>query len=132
MNYSASNNLKKQHGIRGIFKSSKHIFIYVQKQPPWGTPWKKLFPNFKYVEGVVQNCLVCLRPCNFIKIETVAQVFSCEFCEIFKNTFFYRTPPVANFEYEQYLIMLPKSSKNTCAGTQFQQICRPKAYNFTE
>ena len=26
--------------------------------------------------------------CNFIKKETVAQVFSCEFCEIFKNTFF--------------------------------------------
>ena len=33
--------------------------------------------------------------CNFIKKETMAQVFSCEFCKIFKNTFFYRTPPVA-------------------------------------
>ena len=33
--------------------------------------------------------------CNFIKIETLAQVFSCKFCEIFKNTFFYRTPLVA-------------------------------------
>ena len=30
--------------------------------------------------------------CNFIKKETLAQVFSCQFCEIFKNTFFYRTP----------------------------------------
>ena len=27
-------------------------------------------------------------PCNFIKKETLAQVFSCEFCEISKNTFF--------------------------------------------
>ena len=27
-------------------------------------------------------------PCNFIKKEALAQVFSCEFCEIFKNTFF--------------------------------------------
>ena len=26
--------------------------------------------------------------CNFIKKETLAQVFSGEFCEIFKNTFF--------------------------------------------
>ena len=26
--------------------------------------------------------------CNFIKNETLAQVFCCEFCEIFKNTFF--------------------------------------------
>ena len=33
--------------------------------------------------------------CNFIKRETLAQVFSCEFCKISKNTFFYRTPPVA-------------------------------------
>ena len=29
---------------------------------------------------------------NFIKKEISAQVFSCEFCNIFKNSFFYRTP----------------------------------------
>ena len=28
------------------------------------------------------------QTCNFIKKETLAQVFSCEFCEISKNTFF--------------------------------------------
>ena len=33
--------------------------------------------------------------CNFIKKETLAQVFSCELCEISKNTFSYRTPQVA-------------------------------------
>ena len=34
--------------------------------------------------------LIKLQPeaCNFIKKETLAQVFSCEFCEIFKNTIF--------------------------------------------
>ena len=32
---------------------------------------------------------------NFIKKETLAHVFSCEFCEIFKNAFLYRTPPMA-------------------------------------
>ena len=32
---------------------------------------------------------------NFIKKETLAQVFSCEFCEISKNTFFHRTPLAA-------------------------------------
>ena len=32
---------------------------------------------------------------NFIKKETQARVFSCEFCEIFKNTSFHRTPLVA-------------------------------------
>ena len=36
--------------------------------------------------------------CNFIKRETLAQVFSCEFCEISKNTYSYRTPPVATSE----------------------------------
>ena len=31
---------------------------------------------------------------NFIKKETLAQVLSCEFCQISKNTFSYRTTPV--------------------------------------
>ena len=29
-----------------------------------------------------------------IKLLALARVFSCEFCETSKNTFFYRTPPV--------------------------------------
>ena len=38
--------------------------------------------------------LIKCRPkaCNFIKKDTLAQVFSFRFCEISKNTFFYRTP----------------------------------------
>ena len=36
-----------------------------------------------------------LGACNFIKKGTLAQVFSCEFCEIYKNAFHYRTPLVA-------------------------------------
>ena len=35
----------------------------------------------------------------FIKKETLTQVFSCEFSEIFKNSFFHRTPLVAASEY---------------------------------
>ena len=38
------------------------------------------------------------QACNFIKIETPAKVFSCEFCEISKNTFSNRTPRVAATE----------------------------------
>ena len=34
------------------------------------------------------------QACNFIEKETLAQVFSCEFCEISKNTFSNRIPPV--------------------------------------
>ena len=29
-----------------------------------------------------------LQSCNFVKKETLAQMFSCEFCKISKNTFF--------------------------------------------
>ena len=41
----------------------------------------------------------------FDKKETLVQVFSCEFCELFKNTFSYRTPPVLASErhLEMYL-----------------------------
>ena len=35
--------------------------------------------------------------CNFIKKETLAQVFSSEFCEISKKNFSYRTPTAAAF-----------------------------------
>ena len=33
--------------------------------------------------------------CKFIKKETLPLMFSCEFCDLFKNTFLYRTPLVA-------------------------------------
>ena len=36
--------------------------------------------------------------CDFIKKETLAQILSCEFCEISKNTFSYRTPLVGAFD----------------------------------
>ena len=35
-----------------------------------------------------QYQIVSGKACNFIKNEALAQVFSCEFCEISKNTFF--------------------------------------------
>ena len=36
-----------------------------------------------------------LRPPTLLKKETLTQVFFCKICEILKNTFFDRTPPVA-------------------------------------
>ena len=35
------------------------------------------------------------RPATLLKKETLTQVFSCEFCEISKNIFSYKTPLVA-------------------------------------
>ena len=51
-----------------------------------------------------------------MQAETLAQVFSCKFCEISKNTFYYRTPPVdasgenKNKEKTKLTIVLPEHS----------------------
>ena len=39
----------------------------------------------------------CGQRLKFSEKQTLAQVFSYEFCEIFKSTFFYRTPPATAF-----------------------------------
>ena len=39
-------------------------------------------------KGVLTRFAKFREVCNFIKIETLLQVFSCEFCEMPKNTFF--------------------------------------------
>ena len=53
---------------------------------------------------VPQSLFSGAEVCIFIKKETLTQTFSCEFCEIAKNFFSYRTPPVAasvmRFVYE--------------------------------
>ena len=46
-------------------------------------------------KGRVYISYETLFNCNFIKKETLAQVFSCEFCEISKNTFLHKTPLIA-------------------------------------
>ena len=48
-----------------------------------------------------------LRPAK----ETLAHVFSSEFCEIFKNTFFHRTPLVAVSELFEIAKRLAKTSQ---------------------
>ena len=56
-----------------------------------------------------------LLVCNFIKKETLAQMFSCEFCEISKNTFSYRTSLVAASE---------KRLRHWCFPVNFVKILR--------
>ena len=54
--------------------------------------------NFaKFPESLFQQCCRT-EACNFIKKETLAQVFSCEFYKTFKNAFSFRTPLVAASE----------------------------------
>ena len=47
------------------------------------------------------------KACNVIKKETPKQVLSCEYCEVFKNSFFYRTPPVAPSKIRQFCTLYP-------------------------
>ena len=43
------------------------------------------------------NKVAVPQVCEFVKIENLAQVFSCEFCAVYKGTFFHRTPLAAAF-----------------------------------
>ena len=55
--------------------------------------------NFaKFTGKHVCQILFLFEACDLIKKETLTQVFPYEFCEISKNTFSYRTPPVAASE----------------------------------
>ena len=49
---------------------------------------------------------------TLLKKESLAQVFSCEFCEISKIAFFYRTSPVAAENLKLVKILLPNESVN--------------------
>ena len=91
----------------------------------------KLLP---LLEAVVRRCSGVLRNfvkltgkhlCHlFIKKETLAHGFSCEFFEIPKNTIFYSTPPVTAFGVPKWNInltkkQLKKSIQNTSRMQEF-------------
>ena len=71
------------------------IPVTTQRQSPvWLYSMKKMF--LKLLQNLLEN--TCARVSfliklqveayNFIKKEALAQVFSCEYCEVFKNRFF--------------------------------------------
>ena len=68
--------------------------------------------------------------CSFIKKETLAQVFFCEFCEISKNTFFNRTPLVAASAGEEillysiYLVLALKKAVSEFVSKEFKSLLK--------
>ena len=73
------------------------------------------------------SCFCRPEVCNFIKQETQAQVFSCEFCKICKNTFFIghlrTTAPVScmmlSYSYDIRIIEVNNNyNKNTYSKSQ--------------
>ena len=69
----------------------------VQKQPPEAFCKKMCSRKFQKIHRKTPvpvtffNKVAAFRPATLLKKETLVQVFSCEFCEISKNTVFYRT-----------------------------------------
>ena len=75
---------------------SKKVFLEILQKSQENTCAKVCF--LKKLQATVKvSFLIKLqaKTCKFIKKETLIQVFSCEFCKNSKNTFSYRTPPVA-------------------------------------
>ena len=50
--------------------------------------FRKISRTEAAIRGVPENFAKLPEACNFIKKETLAQMFSCEFSEIFENTYF--------------------------------------------
>ena len=74
---------------KNTFMLNRHFFIFTQMPSHL---LKTVFRNV--IERSSLPEMFCEKgACNFIKKETLAQVFSCEFCKISKNIFSYRTPP---------------------------------------
>ena len=55
--------------------------------------------------GIPFNKIAGLKACIFIKKDTPTQVFSCEYCKIFKKSFFYRTPPV-HYTFPKFYVII--------------------------
>ena len=70
------------------------------------------------------------KACNFIKKETLVQVFSCEFNEISKNTFSYRAPPVAASEFIKKIFIWKGKSVNVTKVKLFTKIKKHNKFYF--
>ena len=76
MSFNFALNKSKKQSLEEVFSKNRKVGV---------------LKNFAKFTGKhpCQSLLIKLQAevCNFIKKETAAQVFSCEFCEHFKNTF---------------------------------------------
>ena len=86
--------------LKSMLKWNRKIYMVKFKSSRPGCSLKKVY--LKVLQNSLEN--TCARvsfliklqvhACIFMKKETLAQVFSFEFCKILKNTFSCRTPPV--------------------------------------
>ena len=102
--------------------------FYSQKQSPGGLLQRKVFLEIsQYSQDSTCTRVPYLiklqaEAGNFVKKETLALVFSCEFCEISKTTFSRRTPPMTTsvqVNFSEYLSMT--EAKRMCRS--FRRPC---------
>ena len=87
--------------IVSVFKTNKNFQKIFQIESSRSEVFlKKVLLNISQISQE-NTCVTVSFLIKLIKKETLAQLFSCEICEIFKNTFFYRTPLVAASEIIQ-------------------------------
>ena len=122
------------HAVLSIAHSVKRVFLEISqnsqeiararvsfliKLQAWG------HRRCSIKKGVLRNIAKSTgkRLCQgLFKKETLAQAFSCEFCEISKNTVFYRTPPVAASVLIRTGTILSKNIKNNFQNLIFKKL----------
>ena len=108
-----SNPTSKRRSLKLIFRSTisrssrrrcsvKKVFLTISQNSQEKTCTR--FSFFNKVAGLRHRCFL------------PAQVFSCEFCEIVKNTLFHRTPPVAASEFQR------PSGRNLTKSANFEPL----------
>ena len=88
-------------GLFSILNTWHQIYPENQSSHPEVFCKKGVLRNFAKFTG--KHLCQSLFFKNFFKKETLAQVFSCEFCKISKNTFSYRTLLVAASDFDGQL-----------------------------
>ena len=73
------------------------IFFFVVSLNKFVLLHRKLLKKISVLESLF-NKVTGLMACNFIKKETLTQVFFCEYHKMFDKSFSYGTPPVAASE----------------------------------
>ena len=85
----------KNNCERLLLTCANNLFCGFFSQKKYVTLFSKVIPKAVTRRCFVKTVVQKLRPATLLKKETLAQVFSCEFWEVFKNPFFYKTPPIA-------------------------------------
>ena len=95
VNYLRTSILKSTLPTAGSKTPAQRLIFYKVKSSHLKCSVKKVFLEIlqDLKESTCARVYFLIKLQAFIKKETLAQVYSCEFCKISKNTFSYRTPP---------------------------------------